>query len=396
MTFSVCVLPSCSEFFKDYFRKYTFLTEPSVFVNDTGYSIIFATSMEGTGVVTVVKDGVETVYREEKNGVEKFDSMVHRVDVPKEALDNADYYLSSQKSFDVAAYKYNMGKTITSDKYSFKPYSGDGDVSFMTISDNQGTPEPTWKAVSKAYDKYDYDFVFMLGDHAEAYNDVEKDVVNSLLKVSGLASRGEKPIYYTLGNHEYRGMIASWVMDLIPTPSNSGEFYYTFAVGDAFFTVLNYGVDHDDDYTAKYTGIVHNNDYRDKEYDWYVSAMSTKPYEAYRYNAIISHIPAIVEYGKNEGKRSGQIVPAYDFICKECNKTHDYKWREFIDGFNANNVGCVISGHTHLDPADYRVDGCDFMQINTGSYYAGKTQFKNVIVSFKDGEYKYIVYSSED
>ena len=232
-TFTVCALPACKALFSDYLRKYEFLTEPSVFVNSNGYSIIFATSTPGTGVVTIIKDGVETVYREESNGVEICDSMVHRVDVPKDALDNAEYYLTSKKTLDSAAHTYTMGKTISTGKYSFKPCPTVGDVTFLTLSDNQGTPEATQKAVNNAYNTYDYDFVFMLGDHSETYNDMEKDVVNSFLKVSGLASRGEKPVYFTMGNHEYRGVLASWLWGYIPTPSVTGEQYYTFTAGDA-------------------------------------------------------------------------------------------------------------------------------------------------------------------
>ena len=283
-----------------------------------------------------------------------------------------------------------MGKTIESKRYSFKPYQGSGDVSFITVSDNQGTIEPTVKALKKASKDYDYDFVFMLGDHAELYNDLDKDVVASFLQVAAVASKGERPIYYTLGNHEYRGMLLSDVWDLIPTPSDTGDAYYTFTVGDAFFTVMNFGIDHDDDYQRKYDGIAHCNEYKDKEYAWLENVMATKPYEGYKYNIAISHIALMVE--KDNNKDSDEFEMIFEHECTECKKIHSYKYKEFADLLNANGVQYVISGHTHKKPKLLEVEGYEFKTLNTGSHFAGKTRFRNTVVTLSNGEFSYEVY----
>ena len=380
-----CVTPFTLSFFKRYVRPYSFLSEPVVFVNAEGYSVVFATSALGTGEVVVVKDGVETTYCEEKQGIQYFHSQIHRVDVPEEALSSGEYYVRSTQVLSGSGDVLRTGKTITGDKKRLQVYSGTGDLSFLTISDNQGAEKPTVRAVKNAAGKYDYDFVFMLGDHSETYNDYEEDIIKSLLRPAAYASGGELPVYFTLGNHEYRGDIAPCLWDLIPTPSVSGEFYYTFHMGDAFFTVLNYGSDHDDDYTAKYGGLVNHNAYRDKEYDWLSQTMATAPYLGYRYNVCISHIPLL--YQKGEG-----VEYAYEHVCTECNKVHAYKYKEFSDLLIANGVQYVISGHTHKAPALLQKEGCPYVNLNTGSHYKDHARFRNVLVRLKNGTLSYEVY----
>ncbi len=160
-----------------------------------------------------------------------YDRQIHRIDLPKTALDGAEYYVSSRQTVDGSDKVWRMGQEIRSDRYRFRTNAGDGDLSFLCVSDNQGAMRATQKAVRNAAETYDYDFVMMLGDHAEGYNDIETDIVEPLLKVAALASGSVLPVYYTLGNHEYRGMLAPYLWELIPTGSETGEAYYTFTMG---------------------------------------------------------------------------------------------------------------------------------------------------------------------
>ena len=366
-----CVLPFSGDFFRFYLRSYSFLSEPCVFVSsDDTYAILFATSAPGTGVVTVTLDGVETEYAELVDGMVAYGSQLHRVDVPKTSLDNGSYRLSSRKTGDCTGTEYRMGKTIVTKEYRLRPYSGNGDVSFMCISDNQGAAAPTQKAVKKAAEKYDYDFVMLLGDHSEAFNEIEEDFIKSLLTVAGLASRGERLIYYTVGNHEYRGMKSNDLFKLMPTPS--GEFYYSFTMGDAYFTVLNFG-DEDDDDDPRFGGVAQRNDYKDAEYEWLKETFATKEYENYRYNVVLSHIPLIDENDE---------------------LSDEYKFEEFIELLTENNVGYAVSGHTHLAPVEKELDELPFKNLHVGSYYRNKAAFRNSIVRLKDGEYSFEVYDS--
>lgn len=376
------VLPFAGDFARTYLRKYAFLTEPAVYVNGAdGYSVLFATTGAGTGVVTVTKDGVTTEYKEEKIGVTRYDSMIHRVDLPRAALDGATYFVSSRQTKDGTDKRWVMGKDIRSKEYLFRAYDKGGDLSFLCVSDNQGAKKATQKAVKEAAEKYDYDFVLMLGDHAESYNDIERDIVEPLLQVSAIASGSVLPVYYTLGNHEYRGMAASYLRDIIPTGAEDGAAYYTFAMGDAFFSVLNFANDHDDDF-YRYAGLADFNAYKDREYEWYVNAMASKPYEGYRYHLVLSHIAMICEDG----------LPAYEHPCEDCGVPHDYKYREFAERFKEYGVQYVVSGHSHVPPAAFTNESYPFPNLHAGSNYNKKKGFRNSLVKLSDGKITYEIY----
>ncbi len=369
------VLPFSMDFFRTYFRAYSFLSEPCVFVsaNDT-YAVMFATSGPGTATLTLTIAGEETEYHEMVNGTLRFDRQIHRIDVPKDELERGSYTLSSRQTMDCTGTVYRMGKTITSRAYSFRPYQGNGDLSFLCVSDNQGAATPTQRAVENARNNYNYDFVMLLGDQSEAYNKREEDFISSMLTVAGIASHGEIPVYYTVGNHEYRGMLSGELFSEMPTPSETGEFYYTFTMGDAYFTVLNFtNEDPDDD--ERYGGVARFSEYKEKEYQWLQERFATKEYEQYRYNVMISHIPVINEDSEE----------AEEYLCKE-----------IIDLLEENNVQYVVSGHSHVEPQEFTVEERAFRNLHAGSYYKQKMAFRNSIVYLKEGEYGFIVYDSEE
>jgi len=375
------LVPFAGAFVRTYLRPYAFTAEPSVYVNGAdGYSILFATTGPGTGSVTIEKNGEKTVYNEEADGVILYDRQIHHIDVPKAALDGAIYYVSSRQTKDGTDKNWVMGKEIQGTSYAFRAYTG-GDVSFLCVSDNQGGTKASQLAVKQAYDTHEYNFVLMLGDHAESYNDIESDIVEPLLKVSALASGSVLPVYYTLGNHEYRGMLAPYLWELIPTGSETGEAYYTFTMGDAYFTVLNFANDHDDDF-ARYAGLANFNSYKDKEYEWFTAEMDKKLYEGYTYHLVLSHIALIAE----------DNLPAYEHVCEDCHVVHDYKFREFADKCQACGVQYVVSGHSHVPPAEFKSDKYDYPNLHAGSHYDNKTGFRNCIIKLSGGKISYEIY----
>ena len=389
VTAGLVIVPFARDFARAYLRPYAFLCEPSVYVNGADcYSVLFATTGPGTGTVTITKDGVTTIYNEEDEGVILYDRQIHRIDLKRSDLDGATYFVSSRQTKDGTDKVWRMGKEIRGKEYKFRAAAEGADVKFLVVSDNQGATSASQVAVRNAYEKYgaSCDFVLMLGDHAESYNDVENDIIEPLLKVSALASGSVMPVYYTLGNHEYRGMIAPYLWSLIPTGSETGEQYYTFAVKDAFFTVLNFANDHDDDF-YRFAGLANYNAYKDREYEWYTAAMAGKPYEDYTYNLVLSHIAMIAE----------DSVPAYEHVCEDCGVVHDYKFREFAEKFTEYGVQYVVSGHSHVPPEAFtsKTDHYDFPNLHAGSNYNNKTCFRNSIVTLSGGKVSYEVYGEK-
>ncbi len=386
---------------------YEFLSEPSVYYSSDGnYRVLFATNAEGTGEVHVTKDGADYVFYDEINGTQRFDSIFHRVEVPQDILDGATYRVASRRTLDGKNYGIRLGETILGKTYSFRGYSKEkdvvdengvhvGDVSFICISDIQGPYKAAQEILKKTQAKYDYDFVLMLGDFSNQYNDDITDFVEPILKVGAIASASEIPCLYVVGNHENKGMKAKFVNELLPTPSPDGELYYTVAIGGAHFTALNFGDDHDDD-MPRYNGINRFDAYKDKEYDWLVgTVLHNREYDGYRYNMILSHIPVLMD--KILTEKQAQTQPPqffmYDYICDECNEKHDYKWKEFTQAYIDMGVDHVVSGHVHKMPRLCASDDCPFDNLQAGSVY-GNGQYRNSIVTLANGEMSYIEYDT--
>ncbi len=384
MTFFT-MYPTLYSTFGKSIASFSLKSEPCVFVGDDCYVVIFATSQDGTGEVLVEKDGQEYRYYDQINGVQRFVGQFHRVEIPKDILNGGSYTISSRQTLDTTSYGIPLGKTVTGKTYTFHDYSGTGDVSFLCVSDVQGPYEKAQQATKEAAKTHSYDFVLMLGDSSSQYNSYEKDFIEPILKVAASASRSEIPCYYVIGNHENKGTYAKYLNDLIPTPSKDNQLYYTFTVGDAFFTALNFGDDHNDE-MARYNGINHFNAYKDAEYTWLTEeVMQAKEYESYTYNIVLSHIPVLM----------GQELYTYDYVCSECNQKHDYKWREFTQAYLDMGVDYVVSGHTHSEPREVSVEGCPFKNLQVGSKYNGGQSYRNSIVTLRGGQITYEVYQAE-
>jgi len=120
-------------------------------------------------------------------------------------------------------------------------------------------------------------------------------------------------------------------------------------MGKAFFTVINFANDHADDY-SRYGGLARFDEYKDVEFEWYKEAMATKPYEGYDYHLVISHIPMVYE----------DNLTAYEHVCEDCNEVHDYKYKAFGDKFAECGVQYVVSGHSHVPPAEFKSEKYDY------------------------------------
>ena len=167
-------------------------------------------------------------------------------------------------------------------------------------------------------------------------------------------------------------MMSGDLFRLLPSPSETGDFFYSFTVGDAYFTVLNFSNEDEDD-NARYGGVARFNAYKEREYEWLKTKFAAKEYEGYRYNVMLSHIPVIDENGEE----------ADEYMCKE-----------IIDLLEQNGVEYVVSGHSHVKPQEFSIESRPFKNLHVGSYYDTKARFRNSIVRLKDGKYE--TYDSED
>lgn len=370
-----------------YLVKFDFLTEPVVFDSGDTYSIMYATSKPGSSAVDITNaDGSVTRYTDAVDGVGYFSHKIHRVDVPKEALDNgASYVVSSRKSKNTRYYGYSLGKEIKSASYKLKAQSDSTDVKFMTISDIQGAIKYAEKAVDNITNK-DYDFILMLGDYCNQYNS-EDDFIRPMLGIAARAGGSTIPVVYLTGNHEIKGTLSREINRWFPTPSPENKRYFTYVYKNMHIVALDLGDDHSDD-MPRYSGVSEFDAYKDVEYDWLVNeVMENKNYENYKYNIAISHIPLI----------NSNDLYTKDYYCNECNKAHGYKHAEFIQAFEDMGITNIISAHTHSEPRIVTHSESTYNNLQTGSKYYKNGRiagYRNSIVTLSDNGMTFEVYES--
>lgn len=254
---------------------------PSVFAIDGRYQIIvpFACS-----AIVWAKVG-ENTYYDDSNGILKSNNYVHKVEVPMEELDKAgEYTLCYRKMIDRQPY-FPVSEDTVELVYGFKPVS-DGKINIYHISDAHNMEEQPIKAGSYFGD--DLDLLILNGDIPDHSGDIAN--FNSIYRICSGITEGTRPIVFSKGNHDTRGIYGESFCEY--TPSDNGRPYYTFRLGKLWGLVLDCGEDKDDSHDAySHTACFHN--YRLKETKWLEEVVRKGEYKAdgVEHRLVICHVP---------------------------------------------------------------------------------------------------------
>lgn len=237
---------------------YKITSDPAVLDNGSGYSVVFATTDEGTGYVTYTFDNKEYKVFDETGGRLDCTSKIHTVQLPYEHLKNNTYKVGSTRVIDQFSYGSRLGRNVESGEYAFKVNETENQT-YLTISDWHTNLKKAYKAIEYAGD---YEGVILMGDSSPGL-DFEAEAVRNIVEFAGEISGGKMPIIYARGNHETRGAYAGELM----TALGLKEFYYQTKIGDVNFVVLDSGEDKDDSH-PEYGGLDNYNAYRAKQVEW--------------------------------------------------------------------------------------------------------------------------------
>ncbi|MGN0761587.1 MAG: metallophosphoesterase family protein [Christensenellales bacterium] len=284
---------------------YRLESAPMVVDNGEGYSIVFATTEQGTGYVEYAYEGKEYKIFEQIDG-KKNSSKIHTVQVPYEHLDGNSYTVGSTRVVQELSYGGRLGNTITSDRYTFNAPSGE--LKILSISDWHTHNSQVYKSVEYLGD---YNAVILLGDSVAGLEHQE-EVIEYIIKPGGKLTGGAMPILWVRGNHETRGSIAKELADYL----GMDKFYYTAKLGDVNFVVLDSAEDKVDTH-PEYGGMNDFESYRRDMVDWLESLPN--------------------DMGKN-------IVLIHDVeICIE----EDLQARTMAK-FEDMGTALIVGGHTHV------------------------------------------------
>ena len=238
--------------------SYDITSKPMVIDNGSAYSVVFSTSGRGTAYIEYTYDGKDYKVFDQTGGRLNTEAKIHNISVPYEHLKNNTYTVGSTRVIDEFSYGSRLGKTVTSDEYTFTVNESDNQE-WLVVSDWHTMLDKAYSAIDNAGE---YDGVVLLGDATPGV-DFEEEVIRNVVQFGGKISGGTMPVLYVRGNHETRGAYAN---DLA-TVLGLDEFYYTTSIGDYSFLILDSGEDKDDSH-SEYGGMTDYNTYRASMVEW--------------------------------------------------------------------------------------------------------------------------------
>ena len=323
-------------------------TQASVFESGDGmYTVIWSTTLPGTGWINYTYDGVEYEVKDLQNSAVRTEDTVHSVRVPKAHLDHNTYTYSSQQIGTRRAYVAVKGRTVTSDPVEFKGYAGQTEINALVLSDIHEDPYTAQKAADNF--TVQPDLLVLNGDLVSYMTDEVK--FKQILSYAYRFSHGEIPVIYTRGNHENRGTYGPKAVDIFKT-STRGQ-YFTCDYGPIHFLCLDTGEDKaDSDWT--YSGLVDSTTYIAGETEW---LKTLSPAADADYHVCIAHMP-------NLDNRYG------------------FNWIPILTDLD---IDLFVGGHKHRVNFEYRRQAAPFYQMLDG----GKTNddgFIATMLTFGAGE----------
>lgn len=205
--------------------------------------------------------------------------------------------------------------------------------------------------------KKGYDFVMLNGDMTTRIKNEDYLFDNYLESASRLFA-SDIPLFMSRGNHENRGSFAYNFIDYFP--SSTGEPYYGFRQGPAYFLVLDGGEDKPDS-DIRNLGIMCQDEFRAQELEWLKKVLASKEFKESPVKIVFMHMPP-------DGTKGGwygvhQISEKFMPLLNEsgvdlmlCGHYHSYKWVPAgTQGFN-NNFPIIINDDKVLLEADVEKD----------------------------------------
>jgi len=296
-----------------------FVYLPSVFAVGNEYQIIIKFRKEA---MVKIKIG-DKVYCDHSNGVFRSSYPVHKISVPMSELDKyGKYTVSVVTLINRLAYCSECYEE-ESETFNFYPVPKD-EIKICHLADVHGDFKSCMGAVKKI--KGDIDLLVLNGDVVDHSGNVRN--FNIIYKLCQAITKGEKPVVFSRGNHDLRGIYAEKLEDYIPTQNR--KTYYTFRLGSLWGLVLDTGEDKVDSH-EEYGNTVCCEYFREDEEEFIKSVIENKEYEeeGITRKIVICHNPFTY-----------CIEPPFDI-----ERPRFRRWTKLI-GENIK-PDCLLSGHLH-------------------------------------------------
>jgi len=264
-------------------------TNPSVFAVGNEYQIMLYTENESFVWVRIG----EKEYYDAANGIMRSLQNIHRVTVPAKLLNEAKEYTVCVEPLIERLPYFSKTEPVEETRYSFTPVPDENPRAFH-ISDAHGWID---KIVEAAENFGEVDFLIFNGDILNHSGNQEE--FRNIYEISSRITKGERPVVFSRGNHDLRGLHAESFADY--TPNRNGFTYYTVRLGSVWAIILDCGEDKDDSH-AEYGHSVRCHPFRviQTEYIKEVIANAESEYlsEGVKTRLVIVHNPFTQQRGE--------------------------------------------------------------------------------------------------
>lgn len=231
--------------------------KPCVYLVGDSYQIVFNTDCFG---IAWVEAGGE-VYPDEKNGLMRSETTVHRAAVPTRVLDAAREYTVCFRALPERKPYWPQLGPVEKQRYCFRPVDWQDGLQLLHVADAHSHVSAAVQAGQFVRDRMD--LLIMNGD-IPAESKTERDVL-AVFDIAGGITGGERPVVFARGNHDTRGKYALEFTDFIGT--DEGRTYFTFRTGSLWGVVLDCGEDKLDG-SEEYGGLVCCHPFRRRQTDF--------------------------------------------------------------------------------------------------------------------------------
>ncbi len=217
-----------------------FKTAPAVFAVGNEYQIMVPVKSELLFWVSV---GDQAFY-DHINGIMRSRVPVHTVHVPMALLDRVGSYTVHYRKIIDRKSAFTESEDEVRATYPFYPIPTDRPVQIYHLSDTHGNfPLPVAAA---GYFGDGLDLLILNGDISDNSNDPAN--FDLIYRFCEAITGGSRPIIFSRGNHDMRGRYGEELINY--TPTDRGNSYFTFRLGNVWGIVLDAGEDKPDDHEA--------------------------------------------------------------------------------------------------------------------------------------------------
>lgn len=272
---------------------------------DDGFTVVWRTTIDAAAWVEVAPDDGSHFYAAERPRY--YDTHIgrrrigklHRVRIDGLEPGRTYRYRLMQQAVltDEGNRRVVLGEGYGSDLLKHAPYPAATNdpqrdsVTFWMVCDLHGR-DSVYRLLLDGAERARPDFVCLNGDMLTQIESPDQ-LLDGYLRTTGeLLGTAGIPIVVARGNHENRGSYAPRFLDYFPTPT--GETYYGFRRGPAYFLVLDGGEDKPDS-DIRYYGLAASDAYRAQEAAWLERTVRSEEFRTAAYRFVLIHMPPDAE-----------------------------------------------------------------------------------------------------